>query len=444
LRGFSRIKFASIGGIRVKKPRVSSVFNLWLQHTENVRRANLGIACAASSRNNSAVQQFVTRSNWAAVLFALALVSKASAQADLPVYTDHLVNDFHDWHWVSHSLADTSSVHSGACSISVSAVANWQGLAIGHVGFDTSPYASLSFWANGGTKGGQRLQVQGLLGGSNPPPDVYYRFTLPPDTWQQITVPLASLGIADKTNCTGFWIQQTPDGTNGAFYVDDIKFDAKPAVPATLLNTNPITTTTGATTREGGMNWNIAGWCIVGALVVITALLAWLVVLLHRSGLGISKTPALAVSLSAPQTGLELEVDGAPVARPHLVAAEALANPQSQVLRKKIAAELAEFAKQNLVHGHHSQRNKLAEVQQKARQELGELDAQMTSLHLPLQERFRAYELRIADLEKELEMCEELEMRDEERREMTHATLLLIRERLEQEKTSGHGARRFS
>jgi len=46
--------------------------------------------------------------------------------------------------------------------------------------FDSTPYVSLSFWVNGGPAGGQRLQVQGLLGKANPPADVYYRFTLAP------------------------------------------------------------------------------------------------------------------------------------------------------------------------------------------------------------------------------------------------------------------------
>ncbi|MGD0252627.1 MAG: hypothetical protein ABSC01_08015 [Verrucomicrobiota bacterium] len=388
-------------------------------------------------RNNPGVQ-FVTRSICAAILVTLALAFKVSAQAPLLVYDDGLQNGFSDWNWKSHSLINTSSVHSGAFSISVNAT-NWSGLQLHHDDFDTSPYASLSFWVNGGTNGGQRLQVQALLGNSNPPADVYYRFTLLPGTWQQITVPLASLSVADQTNCTGFWIQMTPDCPNGTFYVDDIQFDAKPAAMSATASTNTTAaiTTAGATARAEGANWNVIGWCIAGALIVITALLAWLVVMLRRSGLGTAKAPVSSPAF-LPQIGLRPDAGVAPGAWPHLLAAETLTKPQAQALREKMASELAEFAKQSLVQGLYSQRSKLIEAQQKAQQELAELEARLASLHLPLQGRIRAYEARIGELEKALET------RDEEMREMIQATLLLVRERLEKEKAGGYDAPRFN
>ena len=110
-----------------------------------------------------------------------------------------------------------------------------------------------------------------------------------------------------------------------------------------------------------------------------------------------------------------------------------MADPENQVIRERIAAELAEFAKQSLVQGLYSQRSSLVETQRRAQAELAELEERLASLHLPLQERIRAYETRIHDLEKELET------RDEEMRNMIHATLLLIRERLEEERAKDPG-----
>jgi len=191
-------------------------------------------------------------------------------------------------------------------------------------------------------------------------------------------------------------------------------------------------------TRADQANSSIAVWCIVGALLAITALLAWLVVMLRRSVLG---APTALLPPSPPaalQIGPGPAAGGAPGAAPHLLTAETLAGPQAQALRERMAAELTEFAKQSLVQGLYSQRSQLIEAQQKARQELAELEARLASLHLPLQERIRAYETRIAELEKQLET------RDGEMREMIRATLLLIRERLEKEKAGGFDVPRFN
>src|SRR5713101_4508664 len=84
-------------------------------------------------------------------------------QANLPIYTDHLVNGFQDWGWGARNLANTGPyVHTGTMSISAS---NAYGEAISfyHADFDTSLYNYLSFWLNGGPGGGQVLQVQALL-----------------------------------------------------------------------------------------------------------------------------------------------------------------------------------------------------------------------------------------------------------------------------------------
>src|SRR6266702_3766671 len=81
------------------------------------------------------------------------------AQASLLLYTDHLVNGFQDWSWGTRNLGNTSTVHSGANSASLSRTAWNVALSLNHSGFDTTPYANLSFWANGGAGGGQILHV---------------------------------------------------------------------------------------------------------------------------------------------------------------------------------------------------------------------------------------------------------------------------------------------
>ena len=90
------------------------------------------------------------------------------AQANLPIYTDNLVEWFPEL-----ELGDGKSGKpirrfiQAAYSISVTDGGNYQALFLDRPDFNTSPYASLSFWINGGSAGGQKLQVWGTLDGTN-------------------------------------------------------------------------------------------------------------------------------------------------------------------------------------------------------------------------------------------------------------------------------------
>jgi hypothetical protein len=281
------------------------------------------------------------------------------------------------------------------------------------------------------------LQVQGLVGMANPPEDVYYRFVAPTDHWEEVTVPLATLGIQGKTNCTGFWIQLTPGVvSNAVFYVDDVKFNASrlPAVAEATASVQkaPDLASPGS---AGVGNWSVAVWCIVGALGLMAGLLGWLVLLLRRNGLGGSKA-LVRMSGSVPAATGPGRAAGALSAEG--AATEVFADPQTQQLRERVATELAEFAKQSLVQGLYAQKSQLMETQQKAQEELAALEARLAMLKLPLTERIRAYELRINELEKQLET------RDEEMRDMIETTLLLVRQRLEKEKEKEKLSGRFN
>ena len=178
----------------------------------------------------------------------------------------------------------------------------------------------------------------------------------------------------------------------------------------------------------------LAPWFIAGALLVIAALLAWLVIIFRKSGLGAPRVPGASIAVAlppanAPQIGPGMVSDQALKA----LTAGTLTDPEAQALREKVASELTEYAKQRLVQGLYSQRKELAETQQKAQQQLAELEARLTSLHLPQKERITAYEQRIAELERDLET------RDDEMRELVRATLSLVRERLETAKEEGTG-----
>jgi len=171
----------------------------------------------------------------------------------------------------------------------------------------------------------------------------------------------------------------------------------------------------------------ILGW-MLGLLAVIVALLVFGFILFWR---GKSADVRAIRSVSAlAKSPDDTPADGSSDQewKQRALVAEAMAGKQGQLLREKILPELTEFAKQSLVQGLYAQRNVLMERQQKAQQSLAELEMRLTVLQLPLQQRICAYEKRIAELEREVET------QGEEMRELTRATLALVRKKLEDER----------
>ncbi len=108
---------------------------------------------------------------------------------------------------------------------------------LAHADFNSSPYTNLTFWIHGGPSGGQRLKVQGHYS-TNAGPDVL----LPPlaaNTWQPVSVSLAALGIANRTDVNGFWIQDAIGGAQATFYLDDIVLVASGVTPPAVTLTSP-------------------------------------------------------------------------------------------------------------------------------------------------------------------------------------------------------------
>ncbi|MGH7979606.1 MAG: glycoside hydrolase family 44 protein, partial [Limisphaerales bacterium] len=156
----------------------------------------------------------------AAFMFPLAL------QADQIIYDDVLENGWQNWGWTELNYANTSPVHSGGDSISVTMTNAWDGIQIWHSDQDSTPYSTLNFWLDGGPGGGQKLQVYGLLdenGSQNYATSPRYTLSpLPTNGWQLYSVPLSQLDVADQPNFTGFVIQDALGQTQPPFYVDDI------------------------------------------------------------------------------------------------------------------------------------------------------------------------------------------------------------------------------
>jgi len=166
-------------------------------------------------------------------------VSVSLAQTDQTIYANSLQNNWEDWSWdCTSDFNNTSVVHSGAKAISVTLTAAWGAFSLHHTDMDTTPFTNLTFWINGGPAGRQKLQLAVLLGTmvagtANLP-------TLPANTWQQMTFPLAALGIANQPNFARFWLQDLTGAAQPAFYVDDITLGSSGVPPVT--NTSVVIT----------------------------------------------------------------------------------------------------------------------------------------------------------------------------------------------------------
>ncbi len=185
-------------------------------------------------------------------------------------------------------------------------------------------------------------------------------------------------------------------------------------VTAPIAAAAPIASAAPAASRE------MLYWWIAGSLTLIAAILAWLALQLKRSSAGSAK-----LALAAPAT---------PAA--DLAVQPASGGTGAPEMKERALAELTEFAKQSLVQGLYSQRNALLETQQKAHRELAELEARLGALRLP--DRILAYEKRIMELERDLDL------RTGEVRELTSTTLSLLRRKVAEERELERATRSFN
>jgi hypothetical protein len=166
--------------------------------------------------------------NIAAMLLLLsALAAQAATSDDMVIYSGRFHNGWGDsWSYIPHYTTN-NPVHSGSNSMAFVPSQSWDTwwLKAG-TSVDTTIYTDVSFWLNGGATGGQNIMVGGELDGTALSG---VSVTAPTNSWKQVIVPLAALGISNKTNLSGlkFWNSTQP------FFIDDLRLEAAPA-PASV------------------------------------------------------------------------------------------------------------------------------------------------------------------------------------------------------------------
>lgn len=157
----------------------------------------------------------------------LALCSAASwAQGDSILYDEALQNGWQDWSWCTRDLASTDYAHAGSRSVKVTMAAGWQGFYLSHGSMSTVGFTTLEFYVHGGAANGRTLRIAGVLAGTAGQPVDLNPYiaggSVAAGQWRRVSIPLSTLGAANVTNFTGFWIQEFTGGSQPAFYVDDI------------------------------------------------------------------------------------------------------------------------------------------------------------------------------------------------------------------------------
>jgi hypothetical protein len=179
----------------------------------------------------------------------LALASPALASDDMLIYsgytnivygTMNYNNGWQDWGWVPHYVTNNPTFNGTNCMV-FAASSSWQAWYLEHDPIDTTIYTNLTFWLNGGSKGGQTVGVQAEAGSSW---GTRIYVTAPTNSWQQFTFSLASLGVANVTNLAGIeiWNNSTLQSN---FYIAGITLIAAPTpaiVHVSVNATNPVRT----------------------------------------------------------------------------------------------------------------------------------------------------------------------------------------------------------
>jgi alpha-L-arabinofuranosidase len=181
----------------------------------------------------------------------LFIATLTDARADQSIYSDQLDSGWENWSWASVNLSNTSPVNGGTRSAAVT-TAPWQAIYLHHSSFDTTSFQTLRFWIHGGAVGGQRVQVQGILSGAAQPGVQLAPLTA--GSWRLVEISLSSLGVADKPNFDGFWIQDITGTSQPTWYLDDAALISIPPPQSLTITVNAAQLGRTVDTRMFGVN----------------------------------------------------------------------------------------------------------------------------------------------------------------------------------------------
>jgi hypothetical protein len=98
----------------------------------------------------------------------------------------------------------------------------FDGVKFHHAPFNTRPFDRITFYANGGETGGQKIAVGAACSEKNVANSTPLA-PLPAKKWVSVTIPLSKIGLADRPDMTSFWIQGHSDKPQPAVFIDEVR-----------------------------------------------------------------------------------------------------------------------------------------------------------------------------------------------------------------------------
>ncbi len=143
-------------------------------------------------------------------------------QAASVIYDEGLAPGWSDWSWATVDLASNTAAHNGLYSIAVTYGA-WQGLYLHYPEVATTGYTLLRFFVNGGSTGGQKVNLYAtrFINGDNKDGPAISLPPIPQDSWVEVRISLTDLD-ALSAPLTGLVWQDASGGIQPTLYIDDI------------------------------------------------------------------------------------------------------------------------------------------------------------------------------------------------------------------------------
>ncbi|MFC5470961.1 glycoside hydrolase family 44 protein [Cohnella suwonensis] len=156
--------------------------------------------------------------------------------AKLMVYDDRLSDEFANYSWANHQLGDGSTVHTGTSAVKLKPNGDDALYFYKDRILQVSDYPVFELWVNGGTGGGQQLEIVLQLGGQ---PVASKQLTAIKGEWQLVRINLAEMnmpgGIFD-----GILIRGTTGGEQADVYFDDLAFVWEAVLVGLAVSPSPV------------------------------------------------------------------------------------------------------------------------------------------------------------------------------------------------------------
>ena len=197
------------------------------QHFETNQTQTYTYAFPVSSSGTYRVSIGIFKPGWAGLYSwfdKIASFTGSGGGSLATIYDDALASGWQDWSWGTNvNFADTSFVFQGANSMKVTYNSPWAGLFLHNQGIDTSGKNNLVFQINGGSSGGQNLQIftfdaNGAQSATRNL-STYVSGGISSNAWKQASIPLSDINAQNKT-ITGVIIQDVSGGSGASVNID--------------------------------------------------------------------------------------------------------------------------------------------------------------------------------------------------------------------------------